>query len=192
MLAILSKSKFLIFLIFCLSPCLTWGNSTLNQAKKWLQQELNISDSLQLEWKTHIIPKEEKKQIEYTAKQRFYFKNKVYLSFINFNDKKFLAIIDNVLGKAQPITFIVLFDEKANYKVSHILRYREPYGGGIQNSKWLSQFIGKKTKSDFRVGSSIQGISAATISVHSITKGIFKLNLLAQSILKQRTYETKP
>ncbi len=65
---------------------------------------------------------------------------------------------------------------------SSIIKYREPYGGGIVNLNWNDQFVGKDRNSDFEVGEDIQGISGATISVNSVTKGINKLCLLISEI----------
>ena len=95
-----------------------------------------------------------------------------------------IGLMDNVLGKSLPITFLVLFDLKGTIIKSSIVKYREPYGGGVSNSNWNTQFEGKNFKSSFDVGDDIQGISGATISVNSVSKGIKKLTILFNEINK--------
>jgi Na+-translocating ferredoxin:NAD+ oxidoreductase RnfG subunit len=52
----------------------------------------------------------------------------------------------------------------------------------VINDNWNEQFTGKNSGSDFTVGESVNGISGATISVNSVTKGIRKIALLYEEI----------
>ena len=61
-----------------------------------------------------------------------------------------------------------------------ILHYRENWGTEICGKKWLKQFIGFDYSSDYGIGSKIDGISGATISTNSVSKGINKLALLLE------------
>jgi len=90
--------------------------------------------------------------------------------------------LDNVIGKSMPITFFVLLDVEGNIISTNIIKYREPYGGSVSNENWNQQFTGKNSSSDFTVGKSVNGISGATISVNSVTKGIRKITLLYEEI----------
>jgi Na+-translocating ferredoxin:NAD+ oxidoreductase RnfG subunit len=87
------------------------------------------------------------------------------------------AIIDEVRGKDQPITYCIGVDE--NFAVKHIavLAYREPYGGEVQNESWLNQFFGKRPGDKLRPGKEIKNITGATISARAITFGV--KNILA-------------
>lgn len=87
------------------------------------------------------------------------------------------AIIDEVRGKDQPITYCIVVDE--NFAVKHIavLAYREPYGGEVQNESWLNQFFGKRPGDKLRPGKEIKNITGATISARAITFGV--KNILA-------------
>lgn len=96
-----------------------------------------------------------------------------------------IALLDNVYGKTLPITFLVCFDKSGGILKSEIIKYREPYGGAVKEESWLSQFTGKISKSNFSVGSEVQGISGATISANSVLKGINKLSLLVSHILEK-------
>jgi len=127
--------------------------------------------------------KNQKNEIENKVKQKFH-SDFVYLYKIKNNEKPIgYAILDNVYGKSLPITFLVLFDLKGNIKSSHIVKYREQYGGAVKNKNWNDQFVGRNSDSSFEVGKNINSISGATISVNSVTKGIKKLTLLIKEII---------
>ena len=77
-----------------------------------------------------------------------------------------------------PITFLVIFDDSGKIILTDIVKYREPYGGAVQNENWTAQFKKKDSNSGYKVGTDIDGITGATISVKSVSKGIYKLSLL--------------
>jgi FMN-binding protein len=88
------------------------------------------------------------------------------------------AAVGNVLGKDQPITFLVAVDLTDRLKDVDILVYREPYGGEVAYEPWRRQFRGKSAADSLRIGKEIRSISGATISVHAVTLGV--RSLLAQ------------
>ena len=85
------------------------------------------------------------------------------------------AQVGNVLGKDQPITFLVAIDPADRLKDVDILVYREPYGGEVAYEPWRRQFRGKTAGDSLRVGREIRSISGATISVHAVTLGVRRL-----------------
>ena len=85
------------------------------------------------------------------------------------------ALVGNVLGKDQPITFLVAMDAADRLKDVDILVYREPYGGEVAYEPWRRQFRGKTAGDSMRVGREIRSISGATISVHAVTLGVRRL-----------------
>lgn len=87
------------------------------------------------------------------------------------------AVLDNVMGKAQPITYLVLFTPDLKVQSVRVIRYREQYGGAIQEHRWLEQFRGRDRHSGFAPGRHIDGISGATISVNAISRGIKRINV---------------
>ena len=93
------------------------------------------------------------------------------------------AFLDNVLGKSMPITFIVLLNVKGEIINANVIKYREAYGGEVASKIWLSQFIGLNSHSSYKLNQDIDGISGATISVNSLSKGINKITSLF-SIIK--------
>jgi Na+-translocating ferredoxin:NAD+ oxidoreductase RnfG subunit len=85
------------------------------------------------------------------------------------------AAVGNVLGKDQPITFLVAIDPTDRLKDVDILVYREPYGGEVAYEPWRRQFRGKSASDSLRVGKEIRTISGATISVHAVTLGVRRM-----------------
>jgi len=85
------------------------------------------------------------------------------------------AAVGNVLGKDQPITFLVAVDATDRLKDVDILVYREPYGGEVAYEPWRRQFRGKGAGDSLRVGKEIRSISGATISVHAVTLGVRRM-----------------
>lgn len=82
------------------------------------------------------------------------------------------AVVRNVKGKDQPITFLVVIDTTDRLKDIDILVYREPYGGEVAYDAWRRQFRGKSATDTLEVGRQIRSISGATISVNAVTLGV--------------------
>ena len=82
------------------------------------------------------------------------------------------AAIGNVLGKDQPITFLVAVGPDDRLKDVDVLVYREPRGGEVAYDAWRKQFRGKRAADSLRVGKNIRSISGATISVNAVTTGV--------------------
>ena len=82
------------------------------------------------------------------------------------------AAVGNVIGKDQPITFLVAIDPADRLRDVDVLVYREPYGGEVAYDAWRRQFRGKRAADSLRVGREIRAISGATISVHAVTLGV--------------------
>lgn len=82
------------------------------------------------------------------------------------------AVVREVKGKDQPITFLVAIDTADRLRDVDILVYREPYGGEVAYDAWRRQFRGKSTENALQVGRDIRTISGATISVNAVTLGV--------------------
>ena len=82
------------------------------------------------------------------------------------------AQVRNVIGKDQPITFLVAIDSTGVLKDVDVLVYREPYGGEVAYEAWRKQFRGKGPDAPLTVGRDIRNISGATISSHAVTQGV--------------------
>ena len=84
------------------------------------------------------------------------------------------AVVRDVKGKDQPITFLVATDTADRLRDIDILVYREPYGGEVAYEAWRRQFRGKSSDDALQVGRDIRTISGATISVNAVTLGVRK------------------
>jgi Na+-translocating ferredoxin:NAD+ oxidoreductase RnfG subunit len=85
------------------------------------------------------------------------------------------ARVGNVIGKNEPITFLVAIGPDDRLKDVDILVYREPRGGEVAYEAWRKQFRGKTAADSVRVGKGIRSISGATISVHAVTAGVRRM-----------------
>ena len=85
------------------------------------------------------------------------------------------AEVGNVIGKSEPITFLVAIAPDDRLKDVDILVYREPRGGEVAYEAWRKQFRGKTAADSVRVGKGIRSISGATISVHAVTAGVRRM-----------------
>tara|TARA_Y100001960_G_C14689193_1_gene835469 strand:+ start:530 stop:1066 length:537 start_codon:yes stop_codon:yes gene_type:complete len=176
--------KILFITIFSFIISSEIKNKSINTIKNYYSQEIQITDH------QFSIPKKIKKNIQNHIKQKFY-RDKVYYWVININGIQHYAILDNTIGKTMPITFLVIFNENQEVVHSEIIKYREGYGGEISGQKWLSQFVGMQNDSLFKFGKEIDGITGATISVKSFTKGISKLSLLLPYVINYHNKKNK-
>lgn len=121
-------------------------------------------------------------EIERSLQQKFFDDNISYWKI--YSERKIInyAFLDNVYGKTLPITFLVILTPEGKVANVSIIKYREQYGTGITNENWLKQFVNFGEQSDFSVGNGIQGISGATISANSVSKGVGKIVKLFERI----------
>jgi hypothetical protein len=94
------------------------------------------------------------------------------------------GIVDDVPGKAQPITYATLLSPAGTIQDIEILVYREPYGGEVQYEAFRKQFRGKSASSTLRVGRDIQNMAGATISSKAVTNGAKKIAVLFDELRK--------
>jgi len=149
----------------------------MNVIKSYYKQDIKLTN------KEFIISSNIKLQIENKVKQRFY-RDKIHYWIIERSGKLNYALLDNTMGKTMPITFLVIFDDKMEIIHSSIIKYRESYGGEVSGKRWLAQFDGKKCNSIYKFSKEIDGITGATLSVKSITRGINKLSLLLPYVIE--------
>ena len=151
------------------------------------QTELRIKEVfpelISSEWSMYQIPSKHSKHIQNTVRQKFFRKEVNTWIITDSDSSKYYGVLDNVKGKSLPITFLTIFNSDNQVKDITIIKYREGYGHEIGNKKWLQQFDAYTDSSNYKVGKAISGISGATISVHSISKGIRKLSMLISHII---------
>ncbi len=173
--------RFIIWLIISIGLSDLQASEIRSDAEKIINETYPASS---LSFIKQKIPVEIRQRISAQTHQKFYSEH-VYLWKIYQRDSiAGLAILDNVYGKSQPITFLVILSADGTIKKTAIIRYREPYGGAVASQRWLNQFTGLSSSDKFSVNQEIDAISGATISVGSVTVGIYKLTLLWEYYLK--------
>ncbi|HKX12565.1 MAG TPA: FMN-binding protein [bacterium] len=82
------------------------------------------------------------------------------------------AIIDEQVGKVQPITFISRINPDGTVAAVEIMVYRESHGGDVASKRFLKQFRDKSLNSELRLHGDIVNISGATLSSHALVVGV--------------------
>ena len=169
-------NKFISFYFILLGGILFGGSPIRGGAEKYIISQFDVDFSISM----HSLKLDArlKELVQNKVKQRFY-RNELYYWIISNNDTTIAyALMDNVLGKSMPITFLVILNNEGNILASEVIKYREAYGSEVGNKNWLAQFTYFSDTTDFKVGKNIDGISGATISVNSLSKGIQKMAVL--------------
>lgn len=85
------------------------------------------------------------------------------------------AVVDEVLGKARPITYMLATDVGGAVLGIEVLVYRESHGHEISREAFRRQFEGKRSTDRLKLDGDIRNISGATISCRAITDGVADL-----------------
>ena len=172
------SNKYIILVFFNLIFC----SKIIDQTELRIKEV--FPDLISSEWSMYQIPSKNSKHIQNTVRQKFFRKEVNCWHIIDNDSTHYYAILDNVKGKSLPITFLTIFDQDKKVFYSSIIKYREAYGGEVASKKWLNQFVTYTDSSNYNVGDAISGISGATISVNSVSKGINKLSILIDYIIR--------
>jgi len=86
-----------------------------------------------------------------------------------------VAVVDEVLGKFERITFAVGVGADGAIRQIEILSYRESHGHEVRLPAWRKQFVGKTAAAPLRVGEDIANVSGATLSCHHVTDGVRRI-----------------
>ena len=173
-------NKLISFYLILLGGILLGGSPIRDAAEKYIISQFDVDVSIYMH--TLKLDTELKVLVQNKVKQRFY-RDELYYWNISNNDTTIAyALMDNVLGKSMPITFLVILNNGGNILASEVIKYREAYGSEVDNKNGLAQFTHFSDTTDFKVGKNIDGISGATISVYSLSKGIQKIAVLFPQI----------
>lgn len=102
-------------------------------------------------------------------------KLKVFVGELKGGAGRGAAFIDEVIGKHQPITYMVVVNGDGEVRRVEILEYRETYGGQVREESWRKQFQGKKPDSPPEHGEDVKNIAGATLSCKHVTAGVAKI-----------------
>ncbi|MCC6408744.1 MAG: FAD:protein FMN transferase [Planctomycetes bacterium] len=102
------------------------------------------------------------------------------------------ALQREVLGKTEPITYLVAFDAQKRVRCVEILAYRESHGGEVRREAFRKQFVGKGRESKLELGVDVRNVSGATISCRAITDGVHDDVLLLGRALESERADVMP
>ncbi len=92
------------------------------------------------------------------------------------------ATVLNVIGKEQPITFMVAVAPDGVVLGVQVLTYRESQGSEIRSKRFLDQFAGKTLAAPLKLGRDVHGISGASLSSRSTTYAVKKALALVAAV----------
>ncbi len=95
----------------------------------------------------------------------------------------YLVTLD-VIGKEQPITFMVAASPDGKVLGVEILAYRESQGSEVRSKRFIQQFIGKTLSTPLKLGRDIDSISGATLSSRSTAYAVKKALALVEVIYR--------
>jgi hypothetical protein len=95
------------------------------------------------------------------------------------------ACIDNMIGKAKPITYIIRIDHPdGRIARLEVMEYREAIGAEVSSPPFVSQYRGKSADDPLQLKQDIRNISGATLSGRGLTDGARKILQLYLRYLK--------
>jgi len=115
--------------------------------------------------------KEEIRAIEEIYMYKIYERRFTFYTGIKNGKSMGSMLIDNIIGKSFPITFMTVLNTDGTVRDVEIMVYREPQGWEVRYKSFRSQFYGKDTSSN---SNEILSISGATLSVRAIKSGVYK------------------
>lgn len=89
------------------------------------------------------------------------------------------ALVQEVMGKHEPITFITALGPDGKVLRVAVMVYRESRGGEVAQERWLKQFAGKRSSDALRVGRDVTNYAGATLSSNALAGGVKRALRLA-------------
>ncbi len=146
-------------------------NQDFGNSHKFTLQELIILPHIQ-------------KNIENMVGQRFASTSLIYGKITLFKHTEGYYFVDTLMGKNYTFDVLVFFDKDTAIKSVHILRNPDPHNQAIAQKAWLRQFTGKKADIDAGTDWKTDSLSGATFSAKALEKGLRRLCLLLNTIIK--------
>jgi len=107
----------------------------------------------------------------------------VYTLLSNGNELGFMVYF-KVASKFDVFDLALFYDTNLLIRSMKVLEYREEHGGEVGSNRWLRQFVGLGKDDAIRLNDDIQGISGATISCESATKGAKEVTVFMNKLVK--------
>ena len=128
-----------------------------------------------------VMPPELRQKLE--KENRIPFPKNTYMFYVGKSGEKIdgYALIDEEIGKVEPITFVTLISPEGIIEQVEIMVYRESHGGEVAQSRFLNQFRGKTLVGDLRLNQGIRSITGATLSAKALVTGSRRALILWQT-----------
>ena len=111
--------KLISFYLILLGGILLGGSPIRDAAEKYIISQFDVDVSIYMH--TLKLDTELKVLVQNKVKQRFY-RDELYYWNISNNDTTIAyALMDNVLGKSMPITFLVILNNEGNILASEVI-----------------------------------------------------------------------
>jgi len=97
------------------------------------------------------------------------------------------CLVDDVLGRSEPITYLVALTPQAAVAGVELLCFRESHGYEVERQGWRDQFRGRRLTPELALGHAIDSISGATLSARALTRGVRRILATAEVALTARS-----
>ncbi len=170
----------ILFTVFFISFNL-FGEDLKEKSEKIISE---VFGEVSVSLKELALAPDERLKIEEEAGQRFLGK-KIYYYEISRKDSILgVTLLDNVMGRTQPISYLLIISADGKILYMEILKYRSSYGGEVRERGWLESFEGMTLPEEAEIGDKVEAISGATISSKSLTRGVKRLLILFDKAIK--------
>jgi thiamine biosynthesis lipoprotein len=95
------------------------------------------------------------------------------------------ALVLDVIGKEQPITFMVAVGLDGAILGVEVLAYRESQGSEIRSARFMRQFLGKTLAAPLKLHRDVDAISGATLSARSTAYAVKKALALVEVVYRR-------
>jgi len=96
------------------------------------------------------------------------------------------GFVDDVIGRTEPITYLVAVTPGATVIGVDLLTFRESHGYQVERQAWRDQFKGHRLTDQLHLGRAIDAISSATLSARALTRGIRRVLATVEVVLATR------
>jgi len=152
-------------------------NNSVSKAIIILIALLNLS-FISYDWEKDIKSRDKvHKNISTIFNSSTYTINSISNNFYTISESERIIgylIVQSEFSKYKKFDYFIIYNNSAEILKVEILNYRESQGFEICNKRWLKQFIGNNSDSEFEFNSKVDAISGATISVNSLRTSAFK------------------
>jgi len=134
--------------------------------------KLLFKDSKEVYKEDHVLTPEQAKQAQDILKYEL--PKNSYSFYLGKTEGKVdgYALIDEQIGKVNPITFVTRINPDGKVAAVEIMVYRESHGGEVASKRFLNQFKEKGLNDEIRLHGNIVNVTGATLSSQALVVGV--------------------